>query len=77
MSTERARRFYFTTERDSYAAKLGRRQLGRHYAFFSANRRRADPLSAAGENETREGEREVGELDRAESGPRARRHRAA
>ena len=41
MSTERARRFYFTTERDSYAAKLGRpSDLGMISAAFFRERRR-------------------------------------
>ena len=41
MSSERARRFYFTSERDSYAAKLGRRaNLGVISAVFFRERRR-------------------------------------
>jgi hypothetical protein len=42
MSSERARRFYFTNERDSYAAKLGRKaNLGVISAVFFRERRRA------------------------------------
>ena len=41
MSSERARRFYFTTERDSYAAKLGRRgDLGVISAVFFRQKHR-------------------------------------
>jgi len=41
MSSERARRFYFTTERDSYAAKLGRQSdLGLISAVFFRERNR-------------------------------------
>ena len=40
MSSERARRFYFTTERDSYAAKLGQTaNLGAISAVFFRERR--------------------------------------
>jgi hypothetical protein len=40
MSSERARRFYFTTERDSYAAKLGRKaNLGVITAVFFREKR--------------------------------------
>ncbi|HEX6284367.1 MAG TPA: hypothetical protein VFZ71_05805, partial [Pyrinomonadaceae bacterium] len=45
MSSERARRFYFTTERDSYAAKLGQRgNLGVISAVFFRERSRPIPL---------------------------------
>lgn len=41
MSSERARRFYFTTERDSYAAKLGQTaNVGSIAAVFFRERRR-------------------------------------
>jgi hypothetical protein len=41
MSSERARKFYFTTERDSYAAKLGRKaDVGVITAVFFRERRR-------------------------------------
>jgi hypothetical protein len=41
MSSERARRFYFTTERDSYAAKLGQTaNIGTISAVFFRERRR-------------------------------------
>ena len=46
MSSERARRFYFTTERDSYAAKLGQRgDFGVISAVFFRERGRAIPLT--------------------------------
>ena len=46
MSSERARRFYFTTERDSYAAKLGRRaNLGVISAVFFRERGRPIPIT--------------------------------
>jgi hypothetical protein len=47
MSSERARRFYFTDERDSYAAKLGRKtDLGVISAVFFRERvRRVVPLT--------------------------------
>ncbi len=46
MSSERARRFYFTTERDSYAAKLGRKaNLGVITAVFFREKRRAIPIT--------------------------------
>lgn len=46
MSSERARRFYFTTERDSYAAKLGRRaDFGMISAVFFRERSRPVPIT--------------------------------
>ena len=46
MSSERARRFYFTTERDSYAAKLGRKaNLGVISAVFFREKRSAMPIT--------------------------------
>jgi hypothetical protein len=50
MSTERARRFYFTSERDSYAAKLGRASdLGViTAAFFREQAPRPVPLHRGG-----------------------------
>lgn len=46
MSSERARRFYFTNERDSYAAKLGRRgNPGVISAVFFHERRRVVPIT--------------------------------
>ena len=46
MSSERARRFYFTTERDSYAAKLGRKaNLGVISAVFFRERGRPIPIT--------------------------------
>lgn len=62
MSSERARRFYFTTERDSYAAKLGRRtDLGVISAVFFRERRRVTPV-------TRSNAPSSGESMRAETG---------
>jgi hypothetical protein len=46
MSSERARRFYFTNERDSYGAKLGQTaNLGVISAVFFRERRRVRPIS--------------------------------
>lgn len=46
MSSERARRFYFTTERDSYAAKLGRKaNLGVITAVFYREKGRPIPIT--------------------------------
>lgn len=46
MSTERARRFYFTNERDSYGAKLGQTaNLGVISAVFFKERRRFTPVT--------------------------------
>ena len=46
MSSERARRFYFTTERDSYAAKLGRKaNVGVISAVFFREKRRPIPVT--------------------------------
>ena len=46
MSTERARRFYFTNERDSYGAKLGQTaNLGTISAVFFKERRRVSPVT--------------------------------
>jgi hypothetical protein len=46
MSTERARRFYFTTERDSYGAKLGQTaNLGVISAVFFKERRPISPVT--------------------------------
>ena len=46
MSSARARRFYFTTERDSYAAKLGRQaDLGVISAVFFRERNRPVPIT--------------------------------
>lgn len=47
MSSERARKFYFTTERDSYAARLGRRaDFGVISAvFFREKRRQPIPIT--------------------------------
>ena len=46
MSSERARRFYFTNERDSYGAKLGQTaNLGMISAVFFRERRRITPIT--------------------------------
>jgi hypothetical protein len=46
MSSERARRFYFTNERDSYGAKLGQTaNLGVISAVFFRERRRITPIT--------------------------------
>jgi len=46
MSSERARRFYFTNERDSYGAKLGQTaNLGVISAVFFKERRRITPVT--------------------------------
>ena len=46
MSSERARRFYFTDERDSYSAKLGRKgNLGVITAVFFRERNRPLPIT--------------------------------
>ncbi|HKV34611.1 MAG TPA: hypothetical protein VJP89_09825 [Pyrinomonadaceae bacterium] len=46
MSSERARRFYFTTERDSYAAKLGRKaNLGVITAVFFREKGKPIPIT--------------------------------
>ncbi len=46
MSTERARRFYFTNERDSYGAKLGQTaNLGVISAVFFKERRHVSPVT--------------------------------
>jgi hypothetical protein len=49
MSSERARRFYFTTERDSYVAKLGRKaNIGVISAVFFREKRREIPITRRG-----------------------------
>jgi hypothetical protein len=46
MDSDHARRFYFTTERDSYAAKLGQKtNLGVISAVFYRERRRVVPIT--------------------------------
>ena len=48
MSSERARRFYFTNERDSYGAKLGQTaNLGVISAVFYREQRRVAPITQA------------------------------
>jgi hypothetical protein len=54
MSSERARRFYFTTERDSYAAKLGRpADLGVISAVFFRERNRPVPITRPSDSSPR------------------------
>jgi hypothetical protein len=54
MSSERARRFYFTTERDSYAAKLGRQaDLGVISAVFFRERNRPVPITRPSDSSPR------------------------
>lgn len=62
MSSQRARRFYFTTERDSYAAKLGQRgNLGVISAVFFRERnypiplKRTRPYPSTSEGESKDG----------------------
>ncbi len=65
MSSERARRFYFTNERDSYGAKLGQTaNLGVISAMFFRERRRVVPISPP-----RPIYREDRERDQSSSGP--------
>jgi hypothetical protein len=63
MSSERARRFYFTNERDSYAARLGRKaDLGVISAVFFRERvRRVVPLTPSSSDQMKaEGARQMG-----------------
>jgi len=63
MSSERARRFYFTNERDSYAARLGRKaDLGVISAVFFRERvRRVVPLTPSSSDQMKaEGARKMG-----------------
>ena len=54
MSSERARRFYFTNERDSYGAKLGQTaNLGVISAVFFREQRRASPPYPISKNRDR------------------------
>jgi hypothetical protein len=82
MSSSRARRFYFTTERDSYAARLGRASdLGVITAvFFRESTPRPHPVTPPPYNEPqpreRSGEGKDNEM-RAESGERRSRGGAA
>ena len=53
MSSERARRFYFTTERDSYAAKLGQQgDFGVISAVFFRERNRPVPIVRPSEEQS-------------------------
>lgn len=70
MSSSRARRFYFTTERDSYAARLGRAaDLGVITAvFFRENTPRPHPVTPPPYDEPRE---RSGARDEGEASPRS------
>lgn len=71
MSSDRARRFYFTNERDSYGAKLGQTaDLGVISAVFFRERRRITPVTPPYPT-TRE-ERGPDESMRPQSTPKAR-----
>ncbi|HEX7296641.1 MAG TPA: hypothetical protein VF251_12855 [Pyrinomonadaceae bacterium] len=79
MSSERARRFYFTTESDSYAAKLGQRaNLGVISAVFFRERERypgpitPPPLSRKPVDRGQPREETSGEAQRSDSAPKAR-----
>ena len=76
MSSERARRFYFTNERDSYGAKLGQTaNLGVISAVFFKERRRVVPVTPPYPI-TRDG-MEPEQSARAESSPGAKSRGAA
>ena len=78
MSSERARKFYFTTERDSYAARLGRKaNVGFISAVFFRERRRqpvpitkgnAPSSSASAAEPQLRADGEVSRADRAATG---------
>ena len=70
MSSERARRFYFTNERDSYGAKLGQTaNLGTISAVFFRERSRPVPISPPYPI-TREKSESSGDSARAQTTPR-------
>lgn len=70
MSSERARRFYFTNERDSYGAKLGQTaNLGVISAVFFRERRRPVPITPP-YPVTRDKSESSGESARAQNAPR-------
>lgn len=74
MSSQRARRFYFTSERDSYGARLGQTaNLGAVSAVFFRERHRPIPITPPNprplyKDDTR---RSDGPLERSESAPSA------
>lgn len=78
MSSERARRFYFTTERDSYAAKLGQTaNLGVISAVFYRERRRYPMPVIPPSTSRRESDRSQTESAPAESQARDRAAKGA
>lgn len=74
MSAERARRFYFTNERDSYAAKLGQpANLGIISAVFFRERRRVVPITPPYPIDREERQRDEVRAQEAPSGMKSRR----
>ena len=74
MSSERARRFYFTNERDSYAAKLGEKgNLGVISAVFFRERRRIVPITPPYPIDREERQRDEVRTQEAPSGTKSRR----
>ena len=72
MSSERARRFYFTNERDSYGAKLGQTaNLGVISAVFFRERRRPVPVTPPYPITRDKSESSSGSSARAQSSPRS------
>ena len=72
MSSERARRFYFTNERDSYGAKLGQTaNLGVISAVFFRERNRPVPVTPPRERMTRDQMKSAEPSAGAQSAPRA------
>lgn len=68
MSSERARRFYFTSERDSYGAKLGQTaNLGAISAVFFRELRRQIPITTPRPIYKDDGRRRDAPLERSES----------
>ncbi len=70
MSSERARRFYFTNERDSYGAKLGQTaNLGNISAVFFRERRREVTIARPQEAPASKSRRAEGTLDSRSAAP--------
>lgn len=70
MSSERARRFYFTNERDSYGAKLGQTaNLGVISAVFFRERRREITITNPREAPVSKSSRAEGTLDKRAAAP--------
>jgi hypothetical protein len=73
MSSERARRFYFTTERDSYAAKLGQRgDVGVISAVFFRERGRVIPLTRSRPSDKDDGRENQPSTQSSAAAPKAR-----